>query len=161
MCYRKEFDFNVLFIHLRTKKVSFNALVSTLRSNVELNRTRAIRLVIAKSLRFSKIAKKLNVDLCHFILIEGKHCSYENHEIKNGVSVLVFAVVPPNAFSPIFETGLGLANHLSSQTPDLKPPSQAQGKTPVISLDSSIKQRLQLSHSFQSAFRIKPLRTKS
>ena len=42
----------------------------------ELNWTRAIRPVIAKSLRFSKIAKKLNIDLCHFFLIEMKHCSY-------------------------------------------------------------------------------------
>ena len=32
----------------------------------ELNWTHAIRPVIAKSLRFSKIAKKLNIDLCHF-----------------------------------------------------------------------------------------------
>ena len=42
----------------------------------ELNWTRAIQPVIAKSLRFSKIAKKLNIDLCHFFLIEMKHCSY-------------------------------------------------------------------------------------
>ena len=42
----------------------------------ELNWTRAIRPVIAKSLRFSKIAKKLNIDLCHFFLIEMKHCPY-------------------------------------------------------------------------------------
>ena len=58
MCYRKEFDFNVLFIHLRTRKMYFNALVFTLRVKVELNWTRAIRPVIAKSFRFSKIAKK-------------------------------------------------------------------------------------------------------
>ena len=63
MCYRKEFDFNVLFFHLRTRKV-------------ELNWTRAIRPVIAKSLRFSKIAKKMNIDLCYLFLIERKHCSY-------------------------------------------------------------------------------------
>ena len=46
MWYRTEFDFNVLFIHLRTRKMPFNALVKTLRSKVELNWTRAIRHVI-------------------------------------------------------------------------------------------------------------------
>ena len=66
MWYRTEFDFNVLFIHLRTRKMPFNALVFTLRSKVELNWTRAIRPVIAQSVQFSKIAKKLNIDLCQF-----------------------------------------------------------------------------------------------
>ena len=66
MQYRTEFDFNVLFIHLRTRKMPFNALVFTLRSKVELNWTRAIRPVIAQSVQFSKIAKKLNIDLCQF-----------------------------------------------------------------------------------------------
>ena len=63
MWYHTEFDFNVLFIHLRTRKMSCNAFVCTLRSKVELNWTRAIRPVIAQSVQFSKIAKKLNVDL--------------------------------------------------------------------------------------------------
>ena len=58
MWYGTEFDFNVLFIHLRTRKMLFNALVFTLRSQVELNWTRAIRHVIAQSVQFSKIAKK-------------------------------------------------------------------------------------------------------
>ena len=71
MCYRKEFDFNVLFIQLCIGKMSFNALVFTLRSKVELNWTRAIRPVIAKSLRFSEVAKKLNIDLCHFFSSKG------------------------------------------------------------------------------------------
>ena len=66
MQYRTEFDFKVLFIHLRTRKMPFNALVFTLRSKVELNWTRAIRPVIAQSLQFSKIAKKLNIDLVQF-----------------------------------------------------------------------------------------------
>ena len=66
MCYRAEFDFNVLFIHLRTQKMPFNSLVLTLRSKVELNWTRAIRHVIAQSVQFSKIAEKLNIDLCQF-----------------------------------------------------------------------------------------------
>ena len=44
----------------------FNAVVFTLRSKVELNWTRAIRSVIAQSVEFSKIAKKLNIDLCQF-----------------------------------------------------------------------------------------------
>ena len=44
----------------------FNALVFTLRSKVELNWTRAIRHVIAQSVQFSKIVKKLNIDLCQF-----------------------------------------------------------------------------------------------
>ena len=67
MWYHTEFDFNVLFIHLRTRKMPFNALVFTLRSKVELNWTRAIRPVIAQSVQFSKIAKKLNVDLCQVL----------------------------------------------------------------------------------------------
>ena len=66
MWYRTEFDFNVLFIYLRTRKMPFNALVFNLRSKVELNWTRAIRPVIAQSVQFSKITKKLNIDLCQF-----------------------------------------------------------------------------------------------
>ena len=66
MWYRTEFDFDVLFIHLRIRKMPFNALVFTLRSQAELNWTRAIRPVIAQSVQFSKIAKKLNTDLCQF-----------------------------------------------------------------------------------------------
>ena len=66
MWYRTEFDFDVLFIHLRTRKMPFNALIFTLRSKVELNWTRAIRPVMAQSVQFSKIAKKLNIDLCQF-----------------------------------------------------------------------------------------------
>ena len=66
MWYRTEFDFNILFIHLRTRQMPFNALVFILRSIVELNWTRAIRPVIAQSVQFGKIAKKLNIDLCPF-----------------------------------------------------------------------------------------------
>ena len=47
-----------------------------LRFKVELNWTRAIRPVIALSVQFSKIAKKLNIDLFQFFLIERKHCPY-------------------------------------------------------------------------------------
>ena len=66
MWYCIEFDVNALFIHLRTRKMPFNAIVFTLRSKVELNWTRAIRHVIAQSVQFSRIAKKLNIDLCQF-----------------------------------------------------------------------------------------------
>ena len=66
MWYCTEFDFNLLFIYLRTRKMPFNALVFNLRSKVELNWTRAFRPVIAQSVQFSKIAKKLNLDLCQF-----------------------------------------------------------------------------------------------
>ena len=66
MWYRTEFDFNVLFIYLHTREILFNALVFTLRSKVELNWTRAIRPMIAQSVQFRKIAKKLNIDLCQF-----------------------------------------------------------------------------------------------
>ena len=44
----------------------FYALVFTLRSKVDLIWTRAFQLVIAQSEQFSKIAKKLNIDLCIF-----------------------------------------------------------------------------------------------
>ena len=66
MWYRTEFDLNVLFIDVRTGKVPFNVVVFTLRSKVDLIWTRAIRPVIAQSVQFSKIAIKLNIDLCHF-----------------------------------------------------------------------------------------------
>ena len=66
MWYRTEFDFNVLFIHLRTRKMPLNALAFTLRSKVELIWTRAIRHVIVQSVQFSKIAEKLNIDLSQF-----------------------------------------------------------------------------------------------
>ena len=44
----------------------FYALAFTLRSKVDLIWARAFRLVIAQSVQFSKIAKKLNIDLCQF-----------------------------------------------------------------------------------------------
>ena len=85
----------------------FNALVFTLRPKVDIIWTRDVRPARAQSVQLSKIAKKLNTDLCQFFPIERKHCSYENHEIKKGVTVLVFAVelrmCAPNAFPPIFE----------------------------------------------------------
>ena len=56
---RTEFDLNVLFIHLRTSKIPFYALAFTLRSKVALIWTHTI-------LNFSKIAIKLNIDLCQF-----------------------------------------------------------------------------------------------
>ena len=56
--------FKCIVIHLRTRKMPFYAFVFTLRSKVYLIWTRAFRLVIAQSVQFSKIAKKLNVDLC-------------------------------------------------------------------------------------------------
>ena len=44
----------------------FYATVFTLRSKVDLIWTRYIRPVKAQSVQFSKIAKKLNIDLCQF-----------------------------------------------------------------------------------------------
>ena len=41
-------------------------LFFTLRSQIELNWTRAIRPVIAQSVKFGTIANKLNIDLCQF-----------------------------------------------------------------------------------------------
>ena len=66
MWYRTEFEFIVLFIHLRTRKIPFNVPVLILRSKVELNWTRAIRPMIAQSVQFSNIGKKRNIDLCQF-----------------------------------------------------------------------------------------------
>ena len=66
MWYRTEFEFIVLFIHLHTRKIPFNVPVLILRSKVELNWTRAIRPMIAQSVQFSKIGKKLKTDLCKF-----------------------------------------------------------------------------------------------
>ena len=76
MWYRTEFDFIALFIHMHTRKIPFNAPFIILRFKVELNWTRAIRPVIAQSVQFSKIAKKLNIDLCQFFRIERKHSPY-------------------------------------------------------------------------------------
>ena len=76
MWYRTEFDFIVLFIHLHTRKIPFNAPVFILRSKVELNWTRTIRPVIAQSVQFCKIAKKLNIDCANIFPIERKHCPY-------------------------------------------------------------------------------------
>ena len=77
MWYRTEFDFNVLFIYLRTRKMPFNALVFNLRSKVELNWTRAIRPVIAQSVQFSKISKKTDLKFVpFFFLIKRKHRPY-------------------------------------------------------------------------------------
>ena len=44
----------------------FYALVFTLRSKVDLISTRAIRIVIAQSVQFSEIAKKLNIYSCQY-----------------------------------------------------------------------------------------------
>ena len=67
MWYRTEFDFIVLFIHLHTRKMPFNAPIFALRPKIQLNWTRAIRPVIGQSVQFSKTAKKkLKIDLCQF-----------------------------------------------------------------------------------------------
>ena len=56
-----EFELNVLFIHL-PEKCLFFALVFTLRPKVDLILTPAIGPIIAQSVQFSKIVKKLNID---------------------------------------------------------------------------------------------------
>ena len=50
-------------------KMPFYATVFTLRSKVDLIWTRCIRPVKAQSVQFSKIAKKLNIDLCQFFFL--------------------------------------------------------------------------------------------
>ena len=112
MWYRTEFDFNILFIHLRTIKMPFNALVFTLRSKVELNWTHAIRHVITQSVQFSKIAKKLNIDLCQFFSHRKEALSLLKSWNKKWGSPYSFLrkscrKSAPNAFSLIFERGLG------------------------------------------------------
>ena len=80
MWYHTEFDSNALFIHLCTRKMPFNALVFILHSKVDLiciEHTLFNLLLIAhQSVQFTNIARKLNIDLCLFFLIERKHCSY-------------------------------------------------------------------------------------
>ena len=51
MSYPTKSDLNVLFIHLHTRKMSFNVLVSTLRSKVDLIWTSAIQPIIAQSIQ--------------------------------------------------------------------------------------------------------------
>ena len=53
-------------VYPRTRKIPFFALVFTLRSKVDLILTRAIGPIIAQSVQFSKIVKKLNIDSCQF-----------------------------------------------------------------------------------------------
>ena len=93
MWYRTEFDFNVLFIHLRTRKMPFNALVFTLRSKVDLIWTLAVRPVMAQSVRFNKIAKKQNIDFKPiFFSLKGSTVLTKIMKHKVGVSLFVFAV---------------------------------------------------------------------
>ena len=40
--------------------------------------------MLAQSVQFVKIAKNSNTDFCQFLSHWKKHCSYQNHEIKNG-----------------------------------------------------------------------------
>ena len=66
---------------------------------------------MAQSVQFSKIAKKLNIDLSQFFLIERKHCPYWNHETKDGGHRTRFCgscrKCSPKAFSSICGRGLG------------------------------------------------------
>ena len=55
-----------LCTYLPEIKIPFCATVFTLRSKVDLIWTRYIQPVKAQSVQFSKIAKKLNIDLCQF-----------------------------------------------------------------------------------------------
>ena len=74
MWYRTEFDSNVLFIHLCTRKMPLNALVFIVHSKVDLiciGNTSFDLLLIAQSVQFSNIARKLNIDLCLFISLKG------------------------------------------------------------------------------------------
>ena len=63
MWYRTTFDFNVLFIHLHTRKIRFNALVFTLRSKVELNWILKVFLenVIRDAVTYTEHAKRKTV----------------------------------------------------------------------------------------------------
>ena len=58
MWYCTEFELNVLFIHLHTRKMPFFALVFTLRSKVDLILVSAVGPFIAQSAQFSKIVIK-------------------------------------------------------------------------------------------------------
>ena len=112
MWYSIEFDFNLLFIHLRTGKRPFNTLVFTLRAKVDLNWALVIRPVIAQSVQFRKIAKKLNIELCQFFSCRKEALSILKSWNKKWGSPYSFLrqscrKCAPNAFSPIFERGLG------------------------------------------------------
>ena len=83
--HRTEFDLNVLFIHLRTRKMPFNALV--------VDWILAVRPVMAQSVHFNKIAKKQNIDFMPiFFSLKGSTVLTKIMKQKVGVSVLVFAV---------------------------------------------------------------------
>ena len=81
-----------MFIHLRTRKMPFGALVFTLRSKVELNWTRATRSVIAQSVQFSKIEKTEHRFGPIFFSSKGRTVLIKIMKYKMGVAALVFAV---------------------------------------------------------------------
>ena len=74
--HRNLIEMYYLSTYLAEIKMPFYATVFTLRSKVDLIWTRCIWPVKAQSVQFSKIAKKLNIDLCPFFIIERKDCSY-------------------------------------------------------------------------------------
>ena len=61
---------------LAYQKNAFLCPFFNLRSKEAFIWTRAIRPVIAQSVQFSRIAKRLSIDLYQFFRIERKHCSY-------------------------------------------------------------------------------------
>ena len=91
--HRTEFDVNVLFIHLRTRKMPFNAFVFTLRSKVDLIWILAVRPVMAQSVHFNKIAKKQNIDFMPiFFSLKGSTVLAKIMKQKVGVSLFVFVI---------------------------------------------------------------------
>ena len=92
----------------------FYATVFSLRSKVDLIWPRCIRPLKARSVQFSKIAKKLNIDLCPFFYHWKEGLFLLKSWNKKWGSPYSFLrqgsmrrKCAPHAFPPIFEGGLG------------------------------------------------------
>ena len=85
--------FTCILYPLSIRKMPFYALVFTLCSKVDLIWTSAFRLVIAQSVQFRKIAKKLYIDLCQYFSHwkEALFLLESWKKKKMGVTILIFA----------------------------------------------------------------------
>ena len=104
--------FTCILYPLSIRKMPFYALVFTLCSKVDLIWTSAFRLVIAQSVQFHKIAKKLYIDLCQYFS-HWKEALFLLESWKKKKWGLPYSFLrqscrkyTPHAFSLIIERGL-------------------------------------------------------
>ena len=102
MWHHTEFDFNLLFIHLRTRKMPFKVLVFILCSKVELIWTRAFRPVMAQSVQFSKklfrpekfnLSSGAQVKPCRSGYVTHRECRLKGPYVVLSFLLLLFCVL--------------------------------------------------------------------